>query len=68
MSEINNTNNSNLNNSNLNNSNLNNTNLNNIKKENVKLKNTKKLIENTKKYVVYNDVDWSKLKFFYQNL
>lgn len=31
-------------------------------------KNEKKLVDKTKQYIVYNDVDWSKLKFFYQNL
>ena len=35
---------------------------------NIKLNDSKKLVDKTKQYIVYNDVDWSKLKFFYQNL
>jgi len=73
MSEISNTHNSKLNNSNLNDSKLNNSNLNESKINNSNLndsnsKNKEKLVDKTKKYIVYNDVDWSKLKFFYQNL
>ena len=74
MSEISNLNNNKLNDSNLNNnklndSNLNDSNLNNGNLNNGNLNNgNKKLVDKTKKYIVYNDVDWSKLKFFYQNL